>query len=271
MEDMSMFRTKTIFAGFIFLVASQFAAKADDVYMVTSTQEFGTIDLNSGIFTQTGPNESVQVAGLGEIGSSLYASSYDVPAGSLYSVNPTNGVLTPIGVPTPVDYSDFGSTLTTLYAVDTSADLYSIDPTTGAVTLVGATGLTLSGYQNLSTNSSTLYFGNGANLYTLNTTTGAATLVGNMGGPEMGALVVDGGVLYGGNDISPSSVDTVDVGSGAATFQSTLSGTSGVFFGLAPIPTTATPEPRTVSWLLLGLLAGGVWIQKRGSNKTSKS
>lgn len=266
-----MFRTKTIFAGFIFLVASQFAAKADDVYMVTSNQEFGTIDLNSGLFTQTG-TEAVQVAGLGEIGSSLYASSYNVPAGSLYSVNPANGVLTPIGVPTPVDYTDFGSTLTTLYAVDRSADLYSIDPTTGAVTLVGSTGLTLSGYQNLSTNSSTLYFGNGANLYTLNISTGAATLVGNMGGPQMGAFVMDGGVLYGGNDVSPSSVDTVDLGSGAATFQSTLSGTGGVFFGLAPIQgTTATPEPRTVSWLLLGLLASGVWIQKRGSNKTSKS
>src|SRR5271156_1439529 len=115
---MSMFRTKTIFAGFIFFLASQFAARADVVYMVTGNQEFGTIDLNTGIFTQTGPDESVQVAGLGEIGSSLYASSYNVSGGRLYSVNPVNGVLTPIGLPTPVDYFDFGSTFTTLYAVD---------------------------------------------------------------------------------------------------------------------------------------------------------
>jgi hypothetical protein len=115
------------------------------------------------------------VAGLGEIGSSLYASSYNVPSGTLYSVNPANGFLTPIGAATTVDYSDFGSTLTTLYAVDRAANLWSIDPTTGVATSIGSTGLTLTGYQNLSTNSSTSYFGNGANLYTLNISSGAAT------------------------------------------------------------------------------------------------
>jgi len=75
---------------------------------------------------------------------------------------------------------DFGSTLTGLYAVDSSAKLWSINPSTGAATLIGPLGISPGGFGGLSTNSSTLYFADGANLYTLDTSTGAATLVGGI-------------------------------------------------------------------------------------------
>jgi hypothetical protein len=265
-----MFWTRRILTGLVLILALKSPVRADiTVYMVTGESQFGTIDLNTGVFTQIGPNEAVQVSGLGEstvanFGSTLYASSYQNPAGILYSVNTTDGLLTPVSAGSGVDYVDFGSTLTGLFAVDDNSNLWSLDPTTGAATIVGSLGIGLSGYQNLSTNSSTLYFADGTNIYTVNTTTGHATLLGATGGPNFGALITEGSVLYGGQDFLCCSVDTINTTNGSPPTGSFLTGTTSNFFGLAPVPsTTATPEPVNFSWLLIGLLAAGGWVRKQ--------
>jgi hypothetical protein len=265
-----MFWTRKVATGFVFLLALKFPVRADiTAYMVTGQSQFGTIDLNTGAFTQIGPNEVVQVSGLGEstvttFGSTLYASSYQNPAGILYSVNTTDGLLTPVSAGSGVDYVDFGSTLTGLYAVDNLSNLWSVNPTTGAATMVGSLGIGLGGYQNLSTNSSTLYFADSSNIYTVNTTTGHATLLGPTGGYEFGALITEGSVLYGGQDFLCCGVDTIDATNGSPITGPFLTGTTSNFFGLAPVPATTTiPEPANVSWLLVGLLAAGGWVRKQ--------
>jgi hypothetical protein len=166
-------------------------------------------------------------------------------------------------------------------AFNNTPTLFSIDPTTGVATPItigtAGTGLNLGGDYSLSTNSSTLYFaddsppGDTPSLYTLNTTTGAATLVGTTtsdGGPtteEFGALLLDGTTLYGGQDFDGTSVDTLNPASGAVTVGPSLSGTTGgeAFGGLAPIPaTTVVPEPSSFSLLLLVVLSAGILIIK---------
>jgi hypothetical protein len=249
--------------------------------MITdSSRDFGTIDLNSGLYNSIGQTLSgsspLELAGLGELGSTLYGASLATGQGILYTINTTTGALTQQGTAALPNYVAFGSTLTTLYAVaeDNSGnfDLYSVNSTTGAAAEVGALGLKPGGDYTLSTNSSTLYFTDDSaaftpSLYTLSLTTGAATLVGSTGGAQFGGLVTEGGVLYGGAH-NTLQVDTLNTGTGAPTFVSTLDGTSSDFDGLAAIPATSgVPEPRTVSWLLLGLLAGAGWIKTRSNRQ----
>jgi hypothetical protein len=238
---------------------------ADNIaYMGTVSGQFGTIDLNTGAFTSLG-NSGLTLAGMAVANATLYGSSYHTAAGDLYTINPTNGAVTVVGV-SGVDYDDFGSTTTGLYAIGTNADLYSINGISGAATLIGATGLSFGTWRSLSTNSSTLYFANGTNLYTISTTTGAATLVGSMGSVEEGAMLFEGGILYGGDDSPGGTVDTFNLTTGAATVGPSVSGTSSAFFALAPnpLPASSTPEPGTIL-LLLGGGAGIVLMKRRAA------
>jgi len=239
--------------------------KADNIaYAGSSSGAFGFIDLNTGAFTSLG-NSGQTLAGLAVATGSIFATSYHTASGTLYEVNPANGDLTSIGTATGVDYDDFGSTTAGLYAVSSGSiqDLYSISPSTGAATLIGPTGLGYGSWRGLSTNSSTLYFADGADLYTLNTSTGAATLVGPFGGSaEMGVLLMEGGILYGGDDTN-LTVDAINTSTGAATIGSSPTGFSGSFYGFAPYPVptgTATPEPGT--WGLLGAGIAAVALRR---------
>jgi hypothetical protein len=247
----------------------QVAARADPLaYMLTTDKDFGTIDLATGDFTSDG-FESVQLAGLGEIGSTLYGVNYAAGTGTLYTIDTANGSLTTVGTDTAVEYEAFGSTLTNLYAIGENNvgafELYSVNSSNGSPTLLGLTGLTPGGDYTLSTDSSTLYFAEGTNLYTIDTTTGAATLIGPTGGKQFGGLVTETSTLYGGEYYPTFEVDTLNTTSGTATAGPALSGTDGSgFAGLAAIPPTATtPEPASVSLLLVGFLAAGIWIKAR--------
>jgi hypothetical protein len=276
--------TRTILTGFILFLGIQLAAKADTMaYMLTDGADFGTIDLNTGVFSSIG-SESEQLEGLGEIGSTVYGMT-GVFGSPLYTINTTTGAATAIpGSGNPaLEFTVFGSTLTNLYAIQANTGvLYSINSTTGAATDVGSTGITsFGGESQLSTNSNTLYltdftdFNGDFNeqLFTINTSTGAATSLGNTGGPRPGALIMEGSTLYGGENFPTYEIDTLNTTTGAATAGAAVTGTSGVqdFEGLAAIPaTSAVPEPSSVSLLLLGLLTGGVCAKKRLSNRSSK-
>ena len=236
--------------------------KADNIaYMGVDGGAFGTIDLNTGVFTFLG-NSGQSLAGMAVDNGMLYGSSYHT-TGDLFTINPANGSLTSIGT-SNLDYDDFGSTTSGLYAVGTDANLYSINANTGAPTLIGPTGLSFGSWRSLSTNSSTLYFADGADLYTLSTSTGAATLVGNMGGPEIGAMVMEGGVLFGGEETPALAVDALNTATGVATTGADLTGaSSGIFYALAPNPLTV-PEPSTWSMIAVGSVALlGMMLRKK--------
>jgi hypothetical protein len=229
-----------------------------------STQAFGTVDLNTGAFTSLGTiSPAVGVTGLGVAGGTLYTDNNG--AGTLDSINTSNGALTVIGSSGGVPMSNFGATTTGLYFIDAfTQDLYSINPLRAAPTLIGSTGLTISGPGTaLSTNSGTLYFDWFGSLYTVNTTTGLATLVGpNVLSSSVYALLFEGGTLYGGVDACGTGgicFDTVNTGTGALTLGPTPAALMQGILGLAPDPlttgTVGTPEPATWSLLAFALVA----------------
>jgi hypothetical protein len=76
-----------------------------------------------------------------------------------------------------------------------------------------------------------------------------------MGGPEMGAMLQEGGILYGGENTPGFSVDTLNPTTGAATTGPAVTGTSSSFFALAPnpLPPSPTPEPGTTALLSVGV------------------
>jgi hypothetical protein len=195
------------------------------------SDDWGTIDLTTATFSQTG-NTSELVAGLGVgPGGLLYGGIYG--GDTLYQVNPANGSATSVGT-SGFDYVEFGSTTSGVYGFDSSLNLYSVNTTTGASTLIGSTGLTISGTTGASTGSSTLYFTNGspATLYTLNTSTGAATEIGNTGVDEIGAMVFENGTLYAGSNSPSYALYTLDLSTGTGTLVADAS--AGAFWGLAP-------------------------------------
>ncbi len=160
----------------------------------------------------------------------------------------------------PITYEDFGSTTSGLYAIDSSFNLYSINPANGAATLIGPTGFSfVNGFLGESANSGTLYAANSPDLYTLSTSNGTATLVGGTGGAELGALLLEGGTLYGGEDSPSLSVDTVDPTTGATTTGPAVTGATGNFWGLAsdPLPSAPMPEPATLAILSTAVLGVG--------------
>jgi PEP-CTERM motif-containing protein len=238
-----------VVAAAMCLLGAWTTASADDyAYATEDGGNFGTIDLNTGVYSNLG-SSGQDLAGLALENGTLFGSSYEAGTGSLYSVNRANGTLTLVGT-SSVDYYDFGSTTTGLYSIDTSGNLYSINATTGAATLIGATGLAHSGWNNLSSNASSLYFANGTNFYTINTSTGAATLIGGTGGQQLGALTAVGGTLFGGENSPSLAVATVNVLTGFTTTGAGVTGTgAAAFFGIA----AAVPEPSTSLLMLAGL------------------
>jgi hypothetical protein len=256
--------------GAAWLLLSAGPAKASTVYAAESNGDFGSLDIGSGVFTLLG-NSGLELCGLGELGATLYGLSCG-SASSLYRVNPANGSLSPQGSST-VNDENFGSTVSGLFAVDTSNNSYSINSSTGVATLLGSTGITDFSVGALSTGSSTLFYhaapgNNTEDLYTIDTTTGGATLVGissTGSSAAMTAMVMLSSTLYGvtrGN-----AIDTINTSTGGVTTGPTLTGEgNNLTTGLAPsIPSSGVPEPGT--WGLAGVGAAllGSLVRRRRS------
>jgi hypothetical protein len=254
--------------------------------MATGDNFFGTIDLQTGVFTQIGTT-SVTLVNMVNINGTLFGTDFD---GQLYTVDPFTGGLTTVGNASLVPYFDFGAAGSSLYAIDDSlGNLYSIDSTTGAAASKGTTGFveSFADWSNLSSGSSTLYFANGSAIYTIDTADGSPTFIGDTGGVHIGALVFVNGKLYGG--VNPSeeecgdcecsdctcagqacggqspglSVVTIDTTTGVATLVAAVTGTTSPFFSLAA-DVAATPEPSTLGCMLAAAGALG-WTRRRRS------
>jgi hypothetical protein len=133
-----------ILGAVIGLLGSAAANAAPFVYVTTSTQAFGVVDLATGNFQQIGdPTPD----GLGNLvwwhGHTLLALVSSGPnAGSLASINPATGQETVIG-PTGLGFNflSLAEVRGKLYLTDLSNNIYSVDPDTGLATMIGATGM----------------------------------------------------------------------------------------------------------------------------------
>lgn len=110
------------------------------VYVVTSNQQFGTVNLATGAFYQIGPSTPEGQANLvwGPDGA-LYSLTY---SGNLETIDPATGRTNIVGQ-TGLSFNafDLARSRGRLYATDFANNLYSVDPRTGAATLVRATGM----------------------------------------------------------------------------------------------------------------------------------
>ena len=233
--------------------------KADLIaYMATSNDDFGTLDLNTGVYTQIG-NMGAQLIGLGNIGAGLYGGV--TLSSTVEQVNTATGALTALttsGASPTGGWRAWGSTTTGMYGIDNTGELFSIT-NTGVITAIGATGFNTTTWlttYGMSADATSLYFTTNSSIYTINTTNGNVTLLSGSDGatPGIGALVFDSGTLYGGEGVSPTwFVATVNTTTGAVTNGSSVTGNPGGFYGLATAPpTSSTPEPASLGLFLFG-------------------
>jgi hypothetical protein len=234
------------------------------------TDTFGTLDLNTGVFTPINTLEPSQLQ-LASFDGSLYA--IETRGNSLYQVDPTTGDLTTIGSLGSYNAGQIGATSSELYAELLNNTLDSVNPATAGTTPITSDFEPTSGnWYALSNNGSSLYLSVESTLYSV-AANGSITAVGtNYGTPVagqgtalIGALLFDGGVLYGGQE--EGYIDTINTTTGVATNLSTLQGVYAgeAIYGLAPdtVTVAATPEPGSLPLLVLALAAIACWRCRR--------
>jgi len=68
------------------------SASADIIaYAATANGDFGTLDLNSGVYSSIGPSGVVSIVGMGAIGSTLYGVDNNSAGAGFYSINTSTG------------------------------------------------------------------------------------------------------------------------------------------------------------------------------------
>jgi hypothetical protein len=143
-RGLAMFgKLSTMFLLALVLCAAS-ASAAPFVYVVTLSQQFGTLDLANGSFHAIGNPTPDQMANLvwGPNGVLYSMTVTGADVGSLAKIDPRTGEVTDIG-PTGLGFNAFSlaGIHGKLYATDFSNNIYQVDARTGEATLIGATGM----------------------------------------------------------------------------------------------------------------------------------
>jgi hypothetical protein len=133
----------TISVGLMAFAAS--ASATPLVYVVTITQQFGTVDLATGKFSPIGNGMPDFLSNLvwWRDGTLLTLTTGGAnPPGSLAKINPATGQETIIGQ-TGLGFNafDLAEVRGKLYLTDFGGNIYSVDPETGVATVITATGI----------------------------------------------------------------------------------------------------------------------------------
>lgn len=174
-------------------------------YTLNQLVTYSTSNASKTVIGSSTPNGAAPYwTGMAEFSGILYAISTNCSGTSyLYTINPTTGAATAIGlVSGPTCPINLGSTQSgILYTLDIGSDnLYRIDRTNGSAALVGPVGFNASYAQGMEfdKDGGTMYLaaynidaGGQGQLRTVNLTTGASTLVGAFpGGTEVDGLSI---------------------------------------------------------------------------------
>lgn len=134
-------KQQKLICSFAFTLFAASASAGSLVYVVTDSQQFGTVDLNTGAFHQIGSDTPGQQFNLvpGPNGS-LYSLTL---SGNLESINTATGATTVIGATGfgAFNVGDLAEVGGMLYATDGNNNLYTVNATTGAAHLIGPTGI----------------------------------------------------------------------------------------------------------------------------------
>ncbi len=250
-------------------------AQAQSVYVAGSGNEFGTLDLATGQFTQT----ALLASTLYGLGFSSGGALYGVDAVSqLYQVNPASGAETLVGHIGPDSAFTATASGSLLYGLtgDLNAVFFSISPATQAVTELSTdTGITSDGL--FASNGTTLYATSMTatgdfTLYRL-TSSGSVIAVGHTGitdsNQAFGAGVFVGNALYGfNNNGSIYSFNTI-TGTATQTHPYALGTSSDTIYAATPAPASA-PEPSAAATLTLGAFSLGALACKNRRRKASR-
>ena len=126
-----------------FVLSSVSASAAPLVYVVTASQQFGTVDLANGQFQPIGNGTPDGLANLvWWHGSLLSLATTGTDAGDLVKINPATGEESIIGQ-TGLGFNafDLAKVRGKLYLTDFSNNLYSVDPESGVATPLSSTGM----------------------------------------------------------------------------------------------------------------------------------
>jgi len=264
----------TLIASLALILVAASASAEPVAYVVTSNNQFGTVDLATGAFHPIGaPTPEGQANLVWGPDGSLLSLTY---SGKLEKINAATGETTVIGA-TGLGFNafDLAEVRGRLYVTDFSNNIYSVDPKTGAAQLLGATGMppdptipfsvNPDGTVNLCDES--LYGVHGKlyatfdslkvdptslimtpvvdpNLYEIDPSTGVATLVAPTS-LNLGATVEVDGRFYAfqfsftaWTDLGPqaqSQLFTLDLENGNTSLVRDIDPAAGAVFGAAPV------------------------------------
>lgn len=252
-----MTKWAAILAGCVLSVMPVFASA---VYMTDSDNEFGSLNLTTGVFTPISTT-SPTIYGMGfTSGGTLYGTDNQNPS-NVYTINPGTGTATLVGAAPP--YSALGSTVGPnglIYAVSDNSAFYTINPSTLATNTINASlgfandGLAVFDNGQFYTDAST---GTPSDLLEqVNPVTGAPTQIGVGLGFEAYAGTLVGNTLYAVG-LAPGVIpvlETIDTTTGTGTLVADITG-MGPDASPDAVAYSAVPEPGTCLLAGLGVLA----------------
>lgn len=259
----------TLFGGLLFLALGTGNAHAQTIYIVGNSNQFGSFDLSTRVYTQITANLGAEYGGLAYNPSNgtLYSSSRFISGNPLVTIS-TIGIVTNIGdTGIPSAGLAFRPSDSVLFDYDFNFDrLGTVNTSNGVYTNLGNLGIFTTGVGGrISFLNNTLYLAalsSPSGLYSLNQSTGAANFIGFGSSAipyvEMDAIFSAGNTLYGITSQgggSPHTLYSINTASGALTSLGTLSGSSQPNFirgAAASISSASAPEPGTLAFLALG-------------------
>jgi hypothetical protein len=249
------------------LLALPICGRADDVeYAITDANQLGTIDFQTGVFTQLGTGQIVSGSDIGDMAR---------PAGGLVYLTPVNGTLAIVN-PATLQMSTVGTMPASIMAIAFTpsgallgvalggATLYNFNPATAAiqsaVTLSGTGFSSVTGNFDLKSdiNGNTYLLTASTKIFSINLNSGAVTNVWQSNGAyNLYAIGDEGGRVYGFT--TDGHIVQLNLQGGGQTLVSTESCASPIVAvcnaGVTPGQPTLTIQATNQSSLVLSWVA----------------